>query len=123
MDRVKAQSLNVATGDIFNVLGGYVGSSFVNQFNKFGRTYQVYVQADSNFRLRPGDIEKLTVRTQDGKMVPLGSLVTVKQTVGPSLISLYNLYPTASIVGTSGVGFSSGESMDVMEDIAAKVLP
>ena len=123
VDRVKAQSLNVATGDIFNVLGGYVGSSFVNQFNKFGRTYQVYVQADSNFRLRPGDIEKLTVRTQDGKMVPLGSLVTVKQTVGPSLISLYNLYPTASIVGTSGVGFSSGESMDVMEDIAAKVLP
>jgi HAE1 family hydrophobic/amphiphilic exporter-1 len=123
VDRVKAQTLNVATSDVFAALAGYVGSSYVNQFNKFGRTYQVYVQADSKYRLRPGDIEKLNVRTQDGKMVPLGSLVTVRETVGPSLISLYNLYPTATIVGASGEGFSSGESIGVMEDIAAQDLP
>ena len=61
---------------MFNVLAGYVGSSYVNQFNKFGRTFQVYVQADSKFRLLPGDIEKLYVRSQDNKMVPLGALVT-----------------------------------------------
>jgi HAE1 family hydrophobic/amphiphilic exporter-1 len=123
VDRVKAQTLNVATSDVFAALAGYVGSSYVNQFNKFGRTYQVYVQADSKYRLKPSDIEKLTVRTQDGKMVPLGSLVTVNETVGPSLISLYNLYPTATIVGASGEGFSSGESIGVMEDIANQDLP
>ena len=75
VDRVKAETLNVSVGDVFNVLAGYVGSSYVNQFNKFGRTFQVYVQADSKFRLRPGDIEKLYVRSQDNKMVPLGALV------------------------------------------------
>ena len=123
VDRVKAQTLNVAIGDIFGVLSGYIGSSFVNQFNKFGRTYQVYVQADSKFRLRPEDIEKLYVRGQNGNMVPLGTLVRVREMVGPSLISLYNLYPTAPIVGGPGTGFSSGEAIDVMEQIANQTLP
>ena len=123
VDRVKAETLNVAVGDIFNVLSGYVGSSFVNQFNKFGRTYQVYVQADSKYRLRPEDIEKLYVRSQNGNMVPLGTLVTLHEMVGPSLIGLYNLYPTASIVGASGQAFSSGEAIDVMEQIADQTLP
>ena len=123
VDRVKAQTLNVSVGDVFNVLSGYVGSSFVNQFNKFGRTFQVYVQADSKYRLRPEDIEKLYVRSQNGNMVPLGTLVTLHEVVGPSLIGLYNLYPTATIVGASGQGFSSGESIDVMEQIADRTLP
>jgi HAE1 family hydrophobic/amphiphilic exporter-1 len=123
VDRVKAETLNVSVGDIFNVLSGYVGSSYVNQFNKFGRTYQVYVQADSKYRLRPKDIENLYVRSQNGNMVPLGTLVTLRETVGPSLIGLYNLYPTASVVGGSGQGFSSGESIDVMEQIADQTLP
>jgi HAE1 family hydrophobic/amphiphilic exporter-1 len=123
VDRVKAETLNVAVGDIFNVLGAYVGSSFVNQFNKFGRTFQVYVQADAKYRLRPSDIEKLYVRSQDGNMVPLGTLVQVRETTGPALISLYNLYPTATIVGGSGQGFSSGEAIDVMEQIADRTLP
>ena len=78
VDRVKAETLNVAVGDVFNVLAGYIGSSYVNQFNKFGRTFQVYVQADSKFRLLPGDIENLYVRSQDNKMVPLGTLVTIR---------------------------------------------
>ena len=123
VDRVKAETLNVSVGDVFNVLAGYVGSTYVNQFNKFGRTFQVYVQADSKFRLRPGDIENLYVRSQDNKMVPLGTLVTIQPMVGPSLVGLYNLYPTASIVGGPATGFSSGEAMDLMEQIADKTLP
>jgi HAE1 family hydrophobic/amphiphilic exporter-1 len=123
VDRVKAETLNVSVGDIFNVLSGYVGSSFVNQFNKFGRTFQVYVQADSKYRLRPEDIEKLYVRSQNGNMVPLGTLVTLHEMVGPALIGLYNLYPTATVVGASGQAFSSGEAIDVMEQIADRTLP
>jgi HAE1 family hydrophobic/amphiphilic exporter-1 len=123
VDRVKAETLNVAVGDVFSVLAGYVGSTYVNQFNKFGRTFQVYVQADSKFRLRPGDIENLYVRSQDNKMVPLGALVTMEPMVGPSLVGLYNLYPTASIVGGPATGFSSGEAMELMEQIADNTLP
>jgi hydrophobic/amphiphilic exporter-1 (mainly G- bacteria), HAE1 family len=123
VDRVKAETLNVSVGDVFSALGSYIGSSYVNQFNKFGRTYQVYVQADSGFRLLPSDIEKLAVRSQDGKMIPLGTLVQVSYTVGPSLISLYNLYPTATIVGGAAQGFSSGEALGLMEQIADQTLP
>jgi HAE1 family hydrophobic/amphiphilic exporter-1 len=123
VDRVKAETLHVAVGDVFNVLAGYVGASYVNQFNKFGRTFQVYVQADSKFRLLPRDIESLYVRSQDNKMVPLGTLVQISPMVGPSLVGLYNLYPTASIVGGPAAGFSSGEAMSLMEEIADKSLP
>ena len=123
VDRVKAETLHVAVGDVFNVLAGYVGASYVNQFNKFGRTFQVYVQADSKFRLLPHDIENLYVRSQDNKMVPLGTLVQIAPMVGPSLVGLYNLYPTASIVGGPAAGFSSGEAMSLMEEIADKSLP
>jgi hydrophobic/amphiphilic exporter-1 (mainly G- bacteria), HAE1 family len=123
VDRVKAETLNVAVGDVFNALAGYVGSGYVNQFNKFGRTFQVYVQADSKYRLNPADIEKLYVRSQDNKMVPLGALVQIRPVVGPSLVGLYNLYPTASIVGGPAPGFSSGEAMNLMEQIADRTLP
>ncbi len=123
VDRIKAETLNVAVGDVFNVLAGYVGSSYVNQFNKFGRTFQVYVQADAKFRLLPSDIEKLYVRSQDNKMVPLGALVQIRPTVGPALVGLYNLYPTATIVGGPAQGFSSGEAINLMEQIADRTLP
>ena len=123
VDRVKAETLNVSVGDVFNVLAGYIGASYVNQFNKFGRTFQVYVQADSKYRLQPRDIEHLWVRSQNNKMVPLGTLVQISPMVGPSLVSLYNLYPTASIVGGPAPGFSSGEALNLMEQIADKSLP
>ena len=123
VDRVKAETLKVSVGDVFSALAGYIGSSYVNQYNKFGRTFQVYVQADSKFRLQPHDIENLYVRSQDGKMVPLGSLVEIRPMVGPALVSLYNLYPSASIVGGPAQGFSSGEAMNLMEQIADKELP
>jgi HAE1 family hydrophobic/amphiphilic exporter-1 len=123
VDRSKAETLRVSVGDVFNVLAGYVGSSYVNQFNKFGRTFQVYVQADSKYRLVPRDIENLYVRSQDNNMVPLGSLVTIHPMVGPALVGLYNLYPTASIVGGAAQGFSSGEALNLMEQIADRTLP
>jgi HAE1 family hydrophobic/amphiphilic exporter-1 len=123
VDRVKAETLQVPVSSVFAALSGYVGSSYVNQINKFGLTFQVYVQADSQYRLHPADIEKLSVRSQNGNMVPLGALVQVKPDVGPALIGLYNLYPTATIVGGPATGFSSGEALGLMQEIANKTLP
>jgi HAE1 family hydrophobic/amphiphilic exporter-1 len=94
--RVKTQTLHVTTDQVFSALGSYLGSSYVNQFNKFGRVFQVYTQADSQFRLTPRDIENLVVRNQNGDMIPIGTLARITPTIGPSLISLYNLYPSAS---------------------------
>jgi HAE1 family hydrophobic/amphiphilic exporter-1 len=123
VDRVKAEALRVPVGDVFSTLSSYVGSSYVNQFNKFGRTFQVYAQADAKFRVQPDDLLALQVRNQDGTMVPLGALVQIRPTVGPSLITLYNLYPAATIVGSPAPGFSSGEAISLMDDVAAAALP
>lgn len=123
VDRIKTQTLHVTTDQVFSVLTSYLGSSYVNQFNKFGRTFQIYAQADAQFRLTTKDIENLTVRNQQGAMIPLGTLATITPTVGPSLISLYNLYPSATIIGLPAQGFSSGQSMALMEQIAEKTLP
>jgi HAE1 family hydrophobic/amphiphilic exporter-1 len=123
VDRIKAETLGVTVGQVFSALSGYVGSSYVTQFNKFGRTFQVYVQAAPDFRVRPDDIRNLKVKAGDGTMVPLGTVIDVKSTPGPTLISLYNLYPTATIVGGPATGFSSGQALDVMEQIANQTLP
>ena len=123
VDRTKAETLHVAVGDVFNALSGYVGSSYVNQFNSFGRTFQVYVQADARFRLRPRDLDALHVRSADGHMVPLGTLVTIRPAVGPALITLYDLYPAANIVGLPAPGFSSGQAITLLRQLAARVLP
>jgi len=123
VDRVKAESLGVSVGDVFAVLSSYLGSSYVNQFNRFGRTFQVYVQADSQFRRQPEDLLRLTVRSQSGQMVPLGALAQIQTEVGPALIGQYNLYPAATIIGGPAPGFSSGQAMDLMERIADRILP
>ena len=123
IDRVKTQTLHVTTDQVFSTLASYLGSTYVNQFNKFGRTFQVYAQASSQFRLTPRDIEKLMVRNSQGDMIPLGTVAKITPAVGPSLISLYNLYPSATIIGLPAQGFSSGQSMALMEQIAAKTLP
>jgi HAE1 family hydrophobic/amphiphilic exporter-1 len=123
VDRIKTQTLHVTTDQVFSTLASYLGSSYVNQFTKFGRTFQVYTQAESQFRLNLRDIENLMVRNQQGDMVPLGTLATITPSVGPSLISLYNLYPSATIIGLPAQGYSSGQSMTLMEEIAAKTLP
>lgn len=123
VDRIKAETLGITTGQIFSALSGYVGSSYVTQFSKFGRTFQVYAQAAPEFRVRPEDITNLKVRAGIGSMVPLGTVVDVQDTLGPSLISLYNLYPTATINGGAAAGFSSGQALDTMEQIALRTLP
>ena len=123
VDRIKTQTLHVTTDQIFSTLSSYLGSTYVNQFNKFGRTFQVYAQADAQFRLTPRDIENLMVRNSQGDMVPLGTVAKITPSVGPSLISLYNLYPSATIIGLPAAGYSSGQSMQLMEQVAAKTLP
>jgi HAE1 family hydrophobic/amphiphilic exporter-1 len=123
IDRVKAQTLRVSIDQVFSTLTTYLGSDYVSQFNKFGRVFQVYAQADSRFRLRPRDIENLSVRNQQGDMIPLGTLLTIEPVVGVPLISLYNLYPSSSIIGLPATGFSSGEAIHLMEADAARTLP
>src|SRR5206468_4914812 len=123
VDRIKTQTLHVTTDQIFSTLSSYTGSTYVNQFNKFGRTFQVYTQADAQFRLTPRDIESLMVRNQQGDMIPIGTVATITPSVGPSLISLYNLYPSATIIGLPAQGYSSGQSIALMEQIADKTLP
>jgi HAE1 family hydrophobic/amphiphilic exporter-1 len=123
VDRVKTQTLQVTTDQIFQTLSSYMGSTYVNQFNKFGRTFQVYAQADAQFRLTGRDIANMMVRNSQGNMIPLGTVANVTPSVGPSLISLYNLYPSATIIGLPATGYSSGQSMTLMEEIAGKTLP
>jgi HAE1 family hydrophobic/amphiphilic exporter-1 len=123
VDRSKAESLNVPVGDVFATLSAYVGSTFVNRFNKFGQTLQVYAQADSQFRARPEDLLALYVRSADGKMVPIGALAQIRATQSASLISLYNLYPSAAVVGAPAPGFSSGEAQALMEEVGNRALP
>ncbi|HEX2352232.1 MAG TPA: multidrug efflux RND transporter permease subunit [Xanthobacteraceae bacterium] len=123
VDRVKTEALQVSLDQVFAALAGYLGSTYVNQFNQFGRVFQVYVQADSRSRVRLEDIENMFVRNRDGQMIPLGTLVKITPTVGPSLISLYNLYPTATIIGLPAQGVSPGEALTLMEEIAQRTLP
>ena len=123
IDRTKIESLNIPVSNVFSTLQTYLGSSFVNLFNKFNQVFQVYVQADSSFRLQPEDIEKLYVRNANGEMVPLGTFLKVKRAVGPELVNRYNLYPAAQIYGSASPGFSSGQALDLMEQLASNTLP
>ncbi|UXN57065.1 efflux RND transporter permease subunit [Phyllobacterium zundukense] len=123
INREKVESLQLTTDLVFDALASYLGSSYVAQFNKFGRVFQIYVQGDAQFRLTPDSINSLTVRNNNGDMISLGTVLTIIPSVGPSLISLYNLYPSASIVGVPAATFSSGEAMNLMEEIAAATLP
>jgi hydrophobic/amphiphilic exporter-1 (mainly G- bacteria), HAE1 family len=123
VDRAKAETVHVSVDAVFATLATYFGSTYFEQFNKFGRVFQVYVQADAPFRLRPRDVENLYVRNQQGNMLPLGTLVALTPTVGPPLITLYNLYPSATVIGLPAAGFSSGEALRLMEENAARTLP
>ncbi len=108
---------------LFGTLQASLGSAYVNDFNKFGRTYQVRVQAEQRFRLEPEDIRRLEVRDRQGQMVPLGTLVKIEKKLGPQIIPRYNLYPIASITGEAAAGFSSGQALKIMEQMAARKLP
>ncbi|QXX74985.1 efflux RND transporter permease subunit [Methylovirgula sp. HY1] len=123
VDRVKAESLHVSVEQVFATLSAYLGSTYVDQFNKFGRTFQIYVQAESRFRLLPRDVTNLPVRTQSGTMIPLGTIIHLVPSAGPSLLSLYNLYPSSTVLGLPAADVSSGDAMRLMEEVAAKTLP
>jgi len=123
VDRTKAKTLEIPLSDVFNTLQAYLGSAYVNDFNQFGRTWQVKVQADAEFRLKPEDIRQLEVRNKNGDMLPLGTLINVEEMLGPQTILRYNLYPAASITGSAAAGFSSGEALDIMEHMAKAKFP
>jgi hydrophobic/amphiphilic exporter-1 (mainly G- bacteria), HAE1 family len=123
VDRFKANALQVSLEDLFNTLQIFLGSTYVNDFNQFERTYRVYVQADQQFRSNPEDIKKLYVRSRTNQMIPLSNLVTVTQTIGPSIISHYNLVRSVEINGAAAPGVSSGQAIQAMEAAAKEVLP
>ncbi len=123
VDRVKAKSLQIPLSDVFGALQTYLGSSYVNDFNKFGRTWQVKVQADHRFRIEAEDIRRLEVRNAGGDMVPLGTLVRVDEILGPQTVLRYNLYPSSAITGEAAAGYSSGQALDLMEQLAETKLP
>ncbi len=116
-----AQGLNL--GDVFGTLQGYLGSRYVNDFSMLGRTWQVVVQADKQYRDRPEDVKKLQVRNRDGAMVPLGSVATVRTIGGPLMITRYNMYPATAITGNVVPGVSSGEGIRVLAEVANVELP
>ncbi|MBD2568775.1 efflux RND transporter permease subunit [Anabaena lutea] len=123
VDREKAEALQVPVRDIFSTLQTFIGSRYVNDFNAFGRTYRVYVQADQQFRSNPEDIGLLYVRSGRGEMISLSSLVKVTPTTGPQTINHYNLYRSIEINGAAAPGFSSGQAIEAMKNLAATVLP
>ena len=123
VDREKAKAEGVNLGDVYQTMQAYMGSLYVNDFNRFGRTYQVNVSADPAFRHTPQDILQLKTRNAQGQMVPLGSFVTVQQGAGPDRVQHYNGYPTAEINGGPAPGFSSGQAQAAMEKLAKDNLP
>ena len=123
VDRTRVKSMDVPLKDVFDTLQIYLGSLYVNDFNRFGRTYQVVAQADSEFRMTPEDITQLKTRNLKGDMVPLASLVNVQQINGPDKITRYNMYPTAEINGGTLPGISSSQAIDIMNNLMARELP
>ena len=123
INRTKAESLGVSVGDASDALQTYLGSSYVNLFTKFGQVFQVYVQADAFSRSHVDDLRHYYVRNNSGSMVPLGTLTDVTPTVGPSIISLYNLYPSSNIYGLVSQGYSSGQAIDSLETLSKQILP
>ncbi len=123
IDRTKARQLGVAVQDVFDTMQIYLGSLYVNDFNKFGRTYSVRVQADAKYRARPDDIGLLKVRSNTGAMIQLSALLKVEQVSGPERAMRYNGFLTADINGGAAPGFSSGQAKAAVERIAAQTLP
>lgn len=123
LDRTKAQQLGIPIDEVFRTLQIYLGSIYVNDFNQFGRTYQVVAQADKEFRSRPQDILRLQTRNQDGQMVPLGAVVDVKETFGPEVASRYNAFRAADLNGNPAPGYSSGQAQAAITKILKETLP
>jgi multidrug efflux pump subunit AcrB len=123
IDRAKAQLLGINVPDVFSALQVYLGSAYVNDFNLFGRTFRVTVQADANYRGDARDVLSLRVRNVNGDTVPLGSFTTVHSISSSYRVPRYNLYRAAEIDGAAAPGYSQGQAIDIMEKLAAEVLP
>lgn len=120
-DKALAQGVDIS--EIYSALSGYFGKAYVNDFNKYGRVYRVYLQADSPFREKPNDINKIFIKNKIGTMVPLSSVVDIKNIVGPYSLTRFNMYPAITINGSARAGVSSGQAMEAMERISSEVLP
>ena len=123
IDRVKAKTLGVPLTEIFNTLQAQLGSMYINDFNKFGQTYQVKMQAESDYRSDLADLKQFFVRSNNGEMIPLSTLVTTRPILGPDVAERFNLYRSATIRASAGEGYSSGEGIVVMERLAKEILP
>jgi len=123
VDRAKAESIGVPLNEVWDTLSVYLGSLYINDFTIFGRPYHVTAQADAPFRNKPDDVRNLKTRNAKGEMVPLSTLVRIKDVNAPVLVGHFNLFPTAEINGTTPAGVSSGEAIRLMNELAQKVLP
>src|SRR5207237_1335113 len=123
IDRTKCLALGVQVSDVFNALQVYLGSYYVNNFNEFGRTWQVNIQAEPRFRSRVSDIGQIQVKNNQGQMVRLATVLDVRDTSGPVVVMRYNMYSSAAITGDAAPGASSGEAVTMMQEIADQELP
>lgn len=123
VNREKANALGVNISDLFTTMQAYLGSIYVNDFTKFGKVFRVFVQADKEFRSTKEDIDKLFVKNNSDKMIPLNALVNIKEIIGPQNLSHFNMYRSIQINGAAAPGYSSGDAMAAMDEIAKRVLP
>jgi len=123
IDREQVKQMGVPLQDVFDALGAFLGSAYVNDFADAGRIYQVRTQAEARYRAEPRDIELLEVRNARGDMVPLGSMIDVQESVGPAVVTRYQVYPSAKLIAGPAPGFTSGQAMGVLESMARQKLP
>ncbi|MHC5110081.1 MAG: efflux RND transporter permease subunit [Planctomycetota bacterium] len=123
IDREQIKAMGIPLQDVFDTLSAYLGSIYINDFSMLGKIYQVRAQAAAAFRATPGDIERLEIRAPTGDMIPLGTVMTVKESLGPQSIAHFNIYPCARVNGASMPGYSSGQAMKMVEQMAAQTLP
>ena len=123
VDRAKAKSMHVPLNSVWETLEIYLGSLYVNDFSAFGRPYRVTAQADAPFRAKPSDVVNLKTSNEAGEMVPLGSIVTIRDVSAPTSVVRYNMYPAAEISGAAAPGVSTGDALKIMDDLAARYLP
>lgn len=123
LDREKAKSLGVPVNRVFETMQSTFGAYYVNDFNKLGRTFRVQLQSEGEYRKTPDDLKNVYVRSENGKMIPLTALVNIRQETGPDVLERFNVFPAAKVMGSPAPGYSSGQALEVMEELAHKYLP
>ncbi|WP_419768231.1 efflux RND transporter permease subunit [Arcobacter sp.] len=123
LDREKAKSLGISINDVFRTLQSTFGTYYVNDFNLFGRTYQVNVQSDTDFREKPEDMKDVFVRSNSGKLIPISSLVKYKRSIGPDVVDRFNVFSAAKIVGEPAPGYTSGDALKAIEEVVKQIAP